>query len=74
MSLMVGVSWIVINKYPMCWKTIRILFIDAPKHRMAKLTNRFPAGNFPSMYGWLVHENDSLHWLQVDVMVNIVPD
>ena len=58
----------------MCLNTSRILVIDAPEHRMAKLSSKFPVGNFPSMYGWLVHVNTSLQWLQADLMVSIVPD
>jgi len=50
------------------------LFIGAPEQRTAKLSNKFPAGNLPSICGWLVHVNTSLHLLQVDLIVNIVPD
>ena len=58
----------------MCWNISKTLFIEAPEHKMAKLNNKFPAGNLPSICGWLVHVNTSLHLLQVDLMVNIVPD
>ena len=58
----------------MCRNTSKILFMDAPEQRMAKVSSKFPAGNFPSINGWLFHVNTFLHWLQVDVIVNIVPD
>lgn len=58
----------------MCRNASKILFMDAPEQRMAKVSSKFPAGNFPSINGWLFHVNTFLHWLQVDLIVNIVPD
>ena len=57
MSLMKEVCSIMINKGTHVPKTSKIFFIDAPEHRMEKLTSKFPAGNFPSINGWLVHVN-----------------
>ena len=48
--------------------------MDAPEQRMAKLSNRYPAGNFPNIKGWLVHVKSLLQWLQDVWIVSIVPD